>query len=80
MQCRKMANWKAPKKEGVQEYWLKNLTSVHLRIAVQLNHILHGDRPLRDWITFGKTVLCQKDSSKGSAIDNYRPISWLPLM
>ena len=28
----------------------------------------------------GKTVLCQKDPSKGNAVDNYRPISCLPLM
>ena len=31
-------------------------------------------------MTFGKTVLCQKDPAKGSAVDNYRPISCLPLM
>ena len=31
-------------------------------------------------MTFGKTVLCQKDLAKGSAVDNYRPISCLPLM
>ena len=31
-------------------------------------------------MTTGKTVLCQKDPSKGNAVDNYRPISCLPLM
>ena len=40
MQCRKMPNWKAPGKDGVHGYWLKNFTSLHPRIAVQLNHIL----------------------------------------
>ena len=80
MQCRKMPNCKAPWKDGVQRYWLKNLTSLHPRIAVQLNHILEGERPLPDWMTFGKTVLCQRDLAKGSAVDNYRPISCLPLM
>ena len=34
MQCRKMLNWKAPGKDGVQRYWLKNLTLLHPRIAV----------------------------------------------
>ena len=29
---------------------------------------------------FGKAVLCQKDLAKRSAVDNYRPISCLPLM
>ena len=80
MQCRKMPNWKAPEKDGVQGYWLKNLTILHPRIAVQLSHIPDGEKPLQDWMTFGKTVLCQKDTAKGSAIDNYRPISYLPLM
>ena len=81
MQCRKMPNWKAPGKDGVQRYWLKNVASLHPRIAaVQLNQILDGERPLLDWMTFGKTVLCQKDQTKGSVVDNYRPISCLPLM
>ena len=26
MQCRKMPNWKAPRKDAVLGYWLKNLT------------------------------------------------------
>ena len=47
---------------------------------MQLNHILDGKRPLPDWMTFGKTLLCPKDPTKGSAVDNYRPISCLPLM
>ena len=70
---------KAPGKDGVQRYWLRNLTSLHPRIAVQLNNILEQERPLPDCMTFGKEVLCQKDPAKGSAVDNYRPISCLPL-
>ena len=31
-------------------------------------------------MTLGKTVICQKDISKGNAADNYRSISCLPLM
>ena len=27
MQCRKMPNWKAPGKDGVQGYWLKNASA-----------------------------------------------------
>ena len=47
---------------------------------MQINHILDGKIPLPDWMTIGKTVLCQKDPAKGSAIDNYRPLSCLPLI
>ena len=64
----------------MQGYWLKNFTSLHLCIAVQLNRILDGEGPLPDWMTFGKTVLCQKDPAKGIAVDKYRPISSLPLI
>ena len=80
MQCRKMPNWKVLGKDGVKGYCLKNVTSVHPRIAVQLNRILDGERPLPDWMIFGKTVLCQKYPAKGSVVDNYRPVSCLPLM
>ena len=31
-------------------------------------------------MTLVKTVFCQKDPSKGNAVDNCRPISCLPLM
>ena len=80
MQCRKMTNWKGPGKDGVQGYWSENLTSLHPHIAVQLNHIPDGERTLPDWVTFRKTILCQKDPAKASAVDNHRPISCLPLM
>ena len=80
MLCRKMPNWKAPEKDGVQGYWLKNLTSLHPCIPVQPNQIFDGERPLPYWMTVGKTVLYQKDLAKGSAVDNYRPISCLPLI
>ena len=48
IQGRKMLNWKTPGKDGVQGYWLKNLTLLHRRIAVQLYQILDGERPLTD--------------------------------
>lgn len=31
-------------------------------------------------MTYGRTVLCQKDPGKGDAAENYRPITCLPLM
>ena len=32
------------------------------------------------WMTTGKTIFCQKEPGKGNAVDNYQPISYLPLM
>ena len=31
-------------------------------------------------MTYGHTILCQKDVSKGNAVENYLPITCLPLM
>ena len=42
-QGRKMPNWKAPGKDGVQGYWIKNLVSLHEQVAVQINKILIED-------------------------------------
>ena len=79
-QTKKIPNWKCPGPDGVQGYWLKHLTTLHSRIAHQMNDIIiHGYEILK-WMTTGNTVLCQKDPNKGAAVDNYRPISCLPLM
>ena len=39
-----------------------------------------GTDTLPEWLTHGRTVLCQKDRRKGNAVENYRPITCLPLM
>ncbi|CAB3989598.1 Hypothetical predicted protein [Paramuricea clavata] len=79
-QCKKIPNWKAPGLDGIQGYWIKKITSCHQRIAEQLDEILNGKAELPQWITYGRTVLCLKDPSRGNAVDNFRPISCLPLM
>ena len=79
-QCRKIPNWKAPGPDGVQGYWLKKLSSLHERIAIELDNILNNREPLPEWMTFGKTILCLKDPTRGNAVDNFRPMTCLPLM
>ena len=78
--CRKLPNWKAPGKDGVQGYWIKNPSNLHERIAIQMNKILMGEDSPPAWATYGRTVLCQKDPRKGNAVENYRPITCLPLL
>ena len=78
-QCRKMPNWKSPGKDGIQGYWIKNLSNFHERIAVQREKILMGDDSIPAWMTHGRTVLCQKDPRKGNAVENYRPVTCLPM-
>ena len=79
-QVKKILNWKSPGPDGVQGYWLKKLTALHEHIAKQMDNIISNAKNIPKWTTVGKTVLCQKDPSKGNAADNYRPISCLPLM
>ena len=38
------------------------------------------DAQVPDWMTKGKTTLIQKDPSKGTAPNNYGPITCLPMM
>ena len=45
-----------------------------------MNRTLIGEDDLPEWMTHGRTVLCQKDPRKGNTADNYRPITCLPLM
>ena len=56
------------------------MTSLYEGTVFQLNKILNGNEQLSDWLSNGRTVLCQKDQTKGNAVDNYCPISCLPLM
>ena len=79
-QVKKIPTWKIPGPDGVQSYWLKKLIALHERIAKQMDNIISNAEDIQKWMTLGKTVLCQKDPSKGNAADNYRPISCLPLM
>ena len=74
----KTPNWKSPGPDLVQGYWLKNFSSLHGRIAQQLNDCLRqGNVP--SWMTQGRTVLIRKDSNKGNIPSNYRPITCLPI-
>ena len=59
-QSRKITNWKAPGRDGVQGFWINKLTNLHERTAFQLNKIQNVNQQLPDSLTYGRTVLCQK--------------------
>ena len=63
----------------MQGFWSKKLRRLPGRIAEHLNNIWNREE-LPEWLTFGRTILCFKDQSKGNAVDNFRPISYLPLL
>ena len=78
-QLKKMPNWKSPGPDGLQGYWVKNFTSCHERLALQLRNCMSSAQ-IPDWLTTGKTTLVMKDKDKGGQVTNFRPITFLPLL
>ena len=75
---KKMKNWRAAGHDGVQGFWLKNLTSFHERLANHLQTVLDGNLP--QWMVTGRTTLIIKDLTEPTKISNYRPITCLPTI
>ena len=73
---KKISNWKTPGHDGIHAFWFKKFTSIHDRLALEMNRCLQ----VSDWMTKGKTTLIQKDPSKETAPNDYRPITCLPMM
>lgn len=62
---RRVPNWKAPGPDLVQGFWLKNFTSLHPRIANQLQSCL-DNRNMPEWMAKGRAVLIMEDPEKGA--------------
>ena len=65
--------------QQVQGFSLKNFSSLHERIRLQLKECLESGF-VPSWLTRGSTSLIEKDKSKGNVASNYRSITCLPLM
>ena len=78
-QIRKMPNWKSPGLDGVQGYWIKNLSNLHSSISLKLDKCLQENNLLKSMVT-GKTLLCVKEIQKRNLLSNFRPITCLPLI
>ena len=63
----------------MMEYMNSEFTSIHDRLALEMNRCLQ-DVQVSDSMSKGKTTLIQKDPNKGTAPTNYRPITCLPMM
>ena len=55
-QAKKIKTWIAPGKDEVHGFWIKHLTSLHPRIAQQLNR-LSETATIEEWLSTGKTIL-----------------------
>ena len=75
----RMPNWKSPGPDLIQGFLLKNFSSFHERVRLQLKECLNSGF-VASWLTRGRTSLLQKNKSKGNVASNYRPLICLPLM
>ena len=71
-----MQNWKSPGPDLVQEFWLKNISSLHKRVRLLLKECLDSGF-VPTWLTRVRTSLLQKDKSQGNVASNYSPITCL---
>ena len=61
----RMPNWKSPGPDLVQGFWLKNFSSLHEIVRLQLKECLDSGF-VPSWLTRGRTSLLQKHKSKGN--------------
>ena len=63
-QVRKMPNWKSPGPNGVQGYWIKNLSNVHGNVALQLDRCLQENN-VPSWMVTRKTLcVCERTGER----------------
>ena len=60
-----MSNWKSPGPDLIQIFWLKNFSSLHERVRLQVKECLDSGVVL-SWLTRVRTLLLEKDKSKGN--------------
>ena len=68
-----------PSHDGIHGFWFKEITSIHDRLALEMNSCLQGAE-VPDWMTKGKTTLIQNNPNKRVTLNNYGPINCLPMM
>ena len=74
---KKVSNGKMSGHDGIHGFWFKKFTSIH--DGLEMNKCLQTAH-VPEWMTKGKTTLIQKDPKKGTIPNNYRPITFLPMM
>jgi hypothetical protein len=74
---KKLANWKAPGIDRVQNFWIKHLTALHPILTELCNTAITTPTSAPPWLTEGRTILIHKKGDTTVA-KNYRPITCLP--
>ena len=75
----KVSNWKTPGHDGIHGFWFKRFASIHDRLALEMNKCLQTTH-VPEWMNKRRTTLIQKHPNKGTAPNNYRPITCLLMM
>ena len=52
-------NWKAPGRDQIASFWLKQLTATHKHIATLFNKLVE-EYQIQEWLTTGVTFLIPK--------------------
>jgi hypothetical protein len=74
---RTMLNLKAPGRDKIPNFWLKQLTATHKHIAEIFNKLNEEDF-ISEWLTAGVTYLIPKNENTGNP-KNYRPVTCMPM-
>ena len=76
---RKAPNFKSPGPDKVQNFWMKQLTSLHSYYARSFTRLINKDEQAPDWLTEGITHLIPKSENTDQP-NQYRPITCLPTV
>jgi len=71
-------NWKAPGRDQIRNFWLKQLTTTHRHIAAIFNKLIEEDK-IPEWLTAGVKFLIPNNENTENP-KNYRPVTCLPTM
>jgi len=72
---RTMLNLKAPGRDQIANFSLKQLTATHKHIAALFNKLIEDDQ-IPEWLTAGITFLIPKNENNENS-KNYRPVTCL---
>ena len=73
----KTSNWKTPGNDGIANFWIKNMTSLHQAMTEAFNEAIENPESNPAWLTNGTTILLPK-TEETKLPKNYRPITCLP--
>ena len=71
-------NWKAPGRDQIAHFWLKELTASHKHTAALFNKLIEEDQ-ISEWLTAGVTFLIPKNENTEN-LKYYRPVTCLPTI